>query len=527
MMRLPSLWGCLLLISAAWANRLAAQDDAPQAAEPTTAAPPATAPVPLESRPYRIRIFLAEDNPGKTRLATELPPALDRSVGALWRTTISPLTDVVRIDAEALARWTESDLAEKLTADEADTWFFVMTYEQGPQQAVALRTWQPRFDWLSPVQTASWYEPRETSARVVQMCWNLFRPQILIEHVDKNAARIRIPAGDLRPADPAFELLRAGDCLVPWLFYYDREKTLKRRQELPWTYVRIDETSGPLGQATVLSGLRSALGGKTRGRIDRVAVLAKSLYPQTRLRLSVQNQPARFLPGYQLELRPKLPERAPAHEAATPDSAAESEPTAQVSEAGEEPVKVLTDRNGEVQLAPLFAHPLSWIYVNSGELLLARVPFVIGSHPSLNLEVPDDSVRLKVEGDLRAFENELINLVAQRNTLIATMRAAAKQAKWDQVKLLRRDLDKLPAHDAFEKKLTAIRVLAVQEAQTRKDRTGEIRITRLCNKAAELINRYLDPEKLRLIKDEIDELQKAVNDAPPEKAASSDRRFPS
>jgi hypothetical protein len=139
---------------------------------------------------------------------------------------------------------------------------------------------------------------------------------------------------------------------------------------------------------------------------------------------------------------------------------------------------------------------------------LARVPFVPGSVPFLRLEVPADSVRLQVEGELQVLQSELINLVAERNTLIAAARGASKKGDWQRVAILRKQLDELPPKRTFTSKLAGIRVPAVNAAKAKKDRNGQVRVERLCKDVAELIERYLDPEKLKLIKYEIDQLVK-------------------
>jgi hypothetical protein len=456
-------------------------------------------PVSLESQPYRVRILIAQDVEDASPLERELSQALDRSVGSLWTTEIATLPDVVRPQAKVLERWTMADVRERFDDDGVDFWFAVTVRDTAARREIAVRAWQPQFDWLSPVHASATYEPRETAGQIVRRCWNLFRPQVLVDHVDQQAVRVRVRAGDLVPADPAFTLFQSGDFLVPWLMYYDREKALRKKQELPWTYVRLDSLKGPLGEGTSLSGLRNPLASKTRGRIEKVAVASRPVYPQTRLQIGVQNQPARTLAGYRLELRPKL---APPKSEKKDDKQNEN----RIEQPKDEVTEVFTDRLGEVMLLPDPRHPQIWIYIYSGELLLARVPFVPGSLPFLRLDVPDDSVRLQAEGELQSLQSELINLVAERNTLIAAARSASKKGDWQRVKLLRQQIDELPVKEKFIARLAGIRVPAVNAARQRKDRIAQTRIERLCNDVNELIERYLDAEKLQLIKDEIDQL---------------------
>lgn len=487
-----------------------AGESASETAAPETSL--AELPVSMESQPYTVRIEIASAAIPQAERERQIAVALERSVGTLWKTEITELTGLSRIDGEVLRRWTLEEVREKYSAEESDFCFAVTVERRGSQWIAAARAWQPRFEWLSPVHEESFYEPREAAGRAVKLCWGLFRPEILIEHAEQNNVRIRIRAGDLQPADPVFRLFQPGECLVPWLLYYDRDKKLKRRQELPWTYVRLDTIQGPLAAGTVLSGLRTPLAGKTRGKIDKVAVAARSVYPDSRLQIGVQNQPSRLLAGYRLELRPKLPAPRPVADPAD-KQAAKNEPKREEEE--HDVIRLLSDRLGEARLAPVFDQAMTWIYIYSGDLMLARVPFVPGSVAFARLDVPDDSIRLQVEGELQIFQGELINMVAQRNTLIAGIRAAAKKGDWNRAALLRTELDQMPEKKTFTDRLAAIRVPAVNAAKSRKDRNGQVRIERLCKDVGELIDRYLDPEKLRLIKDELDELKKAVQDAPP------------
>jgi hypothetical protein len=276
--------------------------------------------------------------------------------------------------------------------------------------------------------------------------------------------------------------------------YYDRNKSLKKKHELPWSYVRIDELRGPTGTGTVISGLRSPLAGKARGRIEKVAVASRPVYPETRLQIGVQNQPARSLAGYRLELRPKLPEP-------------KTEPAAEEPQ-DEDVITLLTDRVGEVRLTPDPQQTSMWIYVYSGDLLLARIPFVPGSLPFLRLEVPDDSIRLQVEGDLQTLQNELINQVAERNTLIAAARNASKKGDWQRVEVLRKQMEGLPSKSSFQEKLAGIRVPAMNAAKARKDRAAQVRIERLCKDVNELMDRYLNADRIKQVQEELELLEK-------------------
>jgi hypothetical protein len=70
----------------------------------------------------------------------------------------------------------------------------------------------------------------------------------------------------------------------------------------------------------------------------------------------------------------------------------------------------------------------------------------------------------------------------------------------------------LPGIRQFEQQLTSIRAPAIETAQERNDRAAEARIRRLCGDAAELVRRYLDADKLRLAREEIEDLLKLAEE---------------
>lgn len=504
-----------LIVLLLWSRvPVSAQDESPPAESPSSENAPsevrslADLPVSMEAQPYQIHISLASSAEPVEEIQSDIRIALERSVGSLWNVDLDVLPPANRTDGELLRRWSTEKLRATYDATSFDVWFGVTVQRQGSQRKIFVRAWQPRFDWISSVQEVALYEPRETAGKIVQLCWKLFRPEILIEQVDQNSLHARIRGGDLRSADPAFALFRPGDCLSAWLLYYDRDKSLKKRQELPWTYVRLDTIDGAMATGTVVSGLRLPLSGKMRGRIDKVAVAARPVYPETRLQLGVQNQPTRLLAGYRLEFRTKLPERRSVEEQKTDENTEGKTEDDQAKPQEEEVVSVLTDRLGNASLVPDAEHPLIWVYVYSGSLMLARVPTVPGAEPEMRLEVPDDSTRLQVEGDLQLLQGDLINLVAERNTLIASIRASIKKGDWSRADLMRKQIDGLPTRDSFINRLAGIRVPAMSAAKAKKDRHGEVRIDRLCNDVSELIARYLDPEKLKLVTEELDALLK-------------------
>ncbi|NOX54221.1 MAG: hypothetical protein GXP27_07215, partial [Planctomycetes bacterium] len=217
-------------------------------------------------------------------------------------------------------------------------------------------------------------------------------------------------------------------------------------------------------------------------------------YTQTRLHLVNQLNRSKRLVGYRVLVFNKRPQ--PRKEGD------QTEPL--------KPLIMLSDRDGTVVIPVESDHPLRWVYVQSGKNLLARVPIVPGVEPHMTIPVPDDSLHLRVQGQLTKLETRLIDVVAQRAVLIALLQKFADAGKWQQVDKVLAELDKLPTKRYFQSELQAIRFPAVTEAEKRRLRVVKMRIEKECRDVAELIDHHLDDSKLRDVKSEVEELRKAL-----------------
>ena len=187
-----------------------------------------------------------------------------------------------------------------------------------------------------------------------------------------------------------------------------------------------------------------------------------------------------------------------------------------------EPLRLWTDRRGSVTIPIIEQYPLVRLYVRSGKSLLARVPFVPGIASEVTLQLPDDSLRLGVEGQIEILEGDLIETVARRAVYMALARVYARGGKWDKVEEQKKGLKELDGMKEFEAKMTAIRFPAVKAAEARRDRSAKARIERLCNDMLAVVGRHLDPNKLKVFHEELLELKSL--DASDRKLDAQDRK---
>jgi hypothetical protein len=456
---------------------------------------PAEAPLPpppFEFQPYRVTCAVAVDPddpdllPLTDAVVRELPPWVARTVGGRWE---------FGIHAAGPADWARRSRLESGTwtglPPEADIVFRVVIRREGNRLCADVRAFEPLFNHRSPVRTATCFDPRELPAAVAVELQQLFRPRAVWERQDDQTVRLRIQAGALSAGEDHAPIVTDGEVFAPWIVFRNRERQVQKAQELPWTYLVLGETDDGRGVGRVVSGLRHPLGARPRGRIDLVAVALRPQWTETTVQVLALSQPPRPLPAHRVELQPLVLE--PDADAAPPPSTV-----------------LLTDREGRVRLSRETFPGLHWLRVTSGDLLLARVPVLAGASATARLELPDDSLRLNAEGQLKLLQGDLISVVAQRSALMATARAAAKKQDWEDAKLRLRQIDALPTPQSLKQRVSAVRVEAVTTARQRRDRLAEQRINRLCNETEEMIQHYLADDRVRQLKEELAELEAAL-----------------
>jgi hypothetical protein len=208
------------------------------------------------------------------------------------------------------------------------------------------------------------------------------------------------------------------------------------------------------------------------------------------VRLVPRNNPSKPLAGHQVDVVPKLKVK---------------------DEPASEPATLYTNRGGSALISAAPELPVVWLYVHSGSNLLARVPFVPGLEPEQTLELPDDTLRLSVEGEIAVLRARLIDTVAKRAVTMARAKQFANAGDWKNAPAQLAELEKLPTAKEYQAQLTAIRVSAVERAQQLRDRAAESRINKLCTETSQTITQYLDPDKIRQLKEELNELRKLDN----------------
>jgi hypothetical protein len=377
-------------------------------------------------------------------------------------------------------------------ADAPQQSFFVTIRLAGARYELAARRWDRITEQLGPIATGQTFDHRDVGVLALSLVEELFQPLLAVERLAEETGKLhlRLQAGELVAVDEDAGRLKRqiapGDILAPLFRYLDKQGVAQRIQFLPWTYLVVESIDGSEVVCEVVSGIRAPLGTSRRKNVESLAVAVRPSHASTRLKVLPQIQPARPLVGHYVVVAPK--------------KFAKDEPMDDV-------LRLVTDRSGTVAVPADPARPLIWLYISSGSNLLARVPFVPGVDREATIEVPDDALRLQVEGEIAQLKGQLVDIVAKRFTLLSRAKLFARQKDAARVQEQLDELDALPGIPDLQQQLNVIRVPAVEAAKQRNDRLSQRRIERLCDETADLIRRYLDPDKSREVREQIDELR--------------------
>jgi len=175
--------------------------------------------------------------------------------------------------------------------------------------------------------------------------------------------------------------------------------------------------------------------------------------------------------------------------------------------------ELLTNRSGAINVPINPEHRIIWLYVRSGKALVANVPYIPGVDQEISLQIPDDRIRLGVEGDLAILNGELIEAVATLSMEMSRIRHWARNNEWEKVDAGIRQLESgIMPRQIFQEKLNVIRVSATEAAQEQNNRAAQSRIASLCRETEDRIDRFLDPSGIVDFKTEIKDLRQLQNE---------------
>lgn len=444
-----------------------------------------------ELTPYRVQVFVAlEDTPQLTaRLGQDvrehLAERIESLVGSAWNATVEAAPPELAVGMlRGLEQLGTDDLpAASLSADKVILVSLAADYFGFPLQSRELdcrtRVW-------GTTVSRDVFQPALLTSAAVDCLLAAFAPLAQIEKVEGKQVSLRLKAAGLPLRDPKAVDVSPGTLFRPVIRTNDRDGKLRADrppQPIPWSYLLTRNVRGTFAECELFSGLRSPLSARRRGRTEQLAVAVRPPQQDTKLIVHSRVDKSRKLFGYEVF-------------AFSPD-------------APESTLLGRTDINGAITIPPV-EHPLRMLIIKSGGEFLARLPMVPGVEKEALAAVPDDDDRLAVEGYITGLQEEIVDVVAQRATLIARIRARIEEGRPEEARPLLEELRKLPNREGFA---------VVLNEQRRKvfssDSAVRRQVDKLFNDTREVMVRNLDPNTIDQVASELSQALKAKPAAAP------------
>jgi hypothetical protein len=448
-----------------------------------------------EYETYHVQIAVAIDVPGgiAEQLAGELPRYLQRRVEAslipAWSCTVRLATGADRTRVfENVAAATPAPPSDLPTEKDK---LLLATIRWTPEQVeLAAREFDQYLQrWGTPIRR----ESRQEAAlpeQVFALVWQAFSPLAQVEPDEKNTMKVVLkPRGALLPrAAGAPPLAKPGDMFLPVLRRSTRSGELEKKdgvQKVAWTYIEATEVKNNAITGRVQSASRHPFAGRKQGRVEQLALALRADPDATTLALHSRTVAKKPLAGYEVY------SQKPGEEALTRLG--------------------VSDVAGELSIAPAKS-PVQFLLIKHGGQLLARVPVVAVAERRLEVPVPDDDARLAAEVRLSAVREDLIDVVARRNILMARIRSKIQKGDFKGAEDLVHALDDLPGRPQFN-----LTLATAEQTLRSEDPTMQRRIKQLFDATQTLLTQYLDLKPINQVKDEL----RAAQQKPPKKAAVS------
>ncbi|HOM15709.1 MAG TPA: hypothetical protein PLQ00_00165 [Thermoguttaceae bacterium] len=374
-----------------------------------------------ELLPYRVRIAAAVE-PGPTwpadlekTLTQYLADRCDSLIGALWE---------VQADQPppALARKMLADLEGLHEADvpaawqEGDKVLLAAVRAKGQGWQVQAREWDVRTRRFGATVSVDLQQPAKLGQTTLNAMIAAFCPLARIDHPKEGRALLR-PRGMALPCRPgAPEWIRPGLVFRPVVRKNDREGKPLSIKLAPWTYLAVERVQPQGLDCKIYTGFSGAISERRRGRIEMLGLAAAPLQRPTVLCLADRNAPDQPLAGY--EVWAYAPGRR-------------------------QPVLLgRSNLRGELVLSPT-SDGLLILVITSGGTPVARLPVAPGVESRLQVLLPRETPRIAAEAFVRGFQEALLDLVGQREILLARLQRRLEQGRTEEAAQLLDQLESL------------------------------------------------------------------------------------
>ncbi len=435
-----------------------------------------------ELSPYRIGLLVGiEQTPEMTGAcrADLLRALLQRAeayVGAPWQLQVEPVDHTLQ---EKISRHIEqlepADVEPQQLAYDKVWVLGISTLPDGLR--IAARDFDCRTRRWGVAVVRRLQQPVRLADAAFQSLVDAFAPIARFEVDAEGVIRLHPRAAALAARDAGIGQAKAGDLFLPLLRRNDRQgnPVPDGIRAVPWTFLVVRKaTKGGSLQCELKSGLRRPLSRRVRGRIEQLALGVPARPLPVRLVLRSRADPPQPLVGYDVYVQD-----------------GESDRVVELGRSGPTGVVVV----------PAGPRPLRTVLIKNGDQLLARLPVVGGYQPVVVAQLPDDAVRLDVEGFVQRLRDNLVDTVAQREILIARV---DKQMAADQLEAARVTLDRLqtlPTREEFARRIAQHR----QRTLAGYPQT-QARIDQLYRATEKLLGQFLDADKINRLQSQYNQV---------------------
>ena len=522
-----------------------AQDAAPatdavpvpaEAASSTTETPKKTAAIkvppkvviPFARKAYRVVVEVGFDGIATQKPALrqsfvdQIRKGLDRMYGAAWNAQVEESPWLIPGGKERLHRLTAEALLLRYPESSAQKVVLIGIEECDGTFQISCREFDTRVQEMSPVLTEQTGEEQNVANVATRLARDSFRPVLLFSKLTVAGGELEflLQAGELTVPDPTAAFIREGDVLRTFLRQMERRNPdqLRVLQRLDLCYVRVTgfndelraDVTSPEDKPVSVEGVTrdtSAVyhdSGHVRGvlishgpvpyggagrSVQQMALRQRPAATKSRVKLVLQTRIDRPLICFRVDKVSKL------RHTDSNDAASE---------------RVLSDRNGELEIEVDPANPTFWLYVYSGSSLLARVPYAPGLLPQDTIKLPDDGLRLGVEGELYLFRDALVDTVAQKAVLMSLAKKASTEGKLEEVDKFIVQLDELPGQKEFMSRLNTIKTPATEKADLQRNAGVKRKIVKLCLAMEESLTAFYSSDNKIREAQELEQLRKSA-----------------
>ena len=435
-----------------------------------------------EFSPYRVQLELVVDaklNPNAisvTNLGRELERRIHSTLYPIWNVTLVIPTGADRQRILAGDEFPEDLVPEASTLSPDKRMRLGVIQELSGTRLVCREFDEFTQRWTPPLECAV-HQELLLSQQCLEIICRAFAPLAKIEVLpeDKSHVLLKLKGSKLFNSVSADALVRVEDVFQPFLVRNTPGSSKSTQfHELPWTYVTVEKPSQEHWLGKIDSGMRAPFGAGRQGRIEVMALAIKNPLPATQVRFHATQDESEALVGFEIWQRGQ----------------------------GDSESKLLgyTDELGSILVQRPQGAPVLTLFVRSDTQLLAKVPVLPGASREVKIPLVDDRARILAQAEINTLRENLIDIMARRNILMARIRKHLGDSQIDEAKSLLADLNELPTRVDFENLLS----LAERNPRHRSENPRvQLKIDGLFAEMRSLLGRFLNVSEITQIESEV------------------------